>query len=147
MMPIDRDVGLEPRCVLGRLEVSGGADQLRVAGDDQRPGEALDVVLARVLRPLDQLPVCEPFGERGVVHIRSLTDRTVSVNSIRSRALKRPHEAGEERRERGMAHPAAARGRCTGPGAPTTMQPAPAIDAAQIEDVLAVLQSGQKTFS
>ncbi len=81
--------GLESRRVRGGLEVCRGADQLRVAGHDQRPCEPLHVVLARVLRPFDQLSSGEPFEDGLVVHHASLTDQTVSVNPTEPRLTGR----------------------------------------------------------
>ena len=83
-----------------RFQICGCADQLGVAGDDERPRKALDVVLARILRAFDQLALRKPGDYLSVVHAPSLTDQMVSVNRAAPSALAieerddRPHAQG-----------------------------------------------------
>jgi hypothetical protein len=80
--PDDGDEGLEPWRVLGRLQVGRRADQLGVTRDDQGTGQALDVVLGRVLGQLDQLPLAKPLSKRNLAHNAMLTVRAVSVKLL-----------------------------------------------------------------
>src|SRR5581483_12200480 len=78
--PDDRDVRLQPRRVGRRLQVRRRADQLRVARDDERPGETLDVALARVVGPLDEAALAQALRYLLVrEHLAILPDRLVSV--------------------------------------------------------------------
>jgi hypothetical protein len=66
--PHHGDEGLEPWRVLSRLQIGRCADQLGVTRDDEGPGQALDVVLRRVLGQLDQLPLANSLLKCDLTH-------------------------------------------------------------------------------